>query len=214
MRTGSLDGSKSGRLGRFTASYRDMQDPGYFVHPSAIVDDGASIGAGSRIWHFVHVMAGAVIGRDCVISQGCYIGNVTIGNGVRIQNSVSVYDGVTLEDYVFAGPSCVFTNVMNPRSEVDRKAEYKPTLVKRGATIGANATIICGITIGEYAFIGAGALVRADIPAHAVVVGVPTRQVGWMCACGERIREQADITLTCSACGRHYQDVGDGLREI
>jgi len=128
------------------------------VHPSAVVDDGAQIGEGTKIWHFAHVMSGAVIGRDCVIGQGCFIGNVTIGNGARIQNNVSVYDGVTLEDNVFAGPSCVFTNVMNPRSEVDRKSEYQPTLIKKGATIGANATIICGLTIGEYAFVGAGAL--------------------------------------------------------
>lgn len=191
-----------------------MSEPGYVVHPSAVVDDGAQIGEGTRIWHFAHVMSGAVIGTDCVISQGCFIGNVTLGRGVRIQNNVSVYDGVTLEDFVFAGPSCVFTNVMNPRSEVDRKAEYRPTLVKRGATIGANATILCGVTIGEYAFVGAGALVRTDIAAHAVVVGVPTRQVGWMCKCGQPIRELADVTLTCKTCGRHYHAVGDGLSLI
>ena len=191
-----------------------MQEHGYFVHPSAVVDDGAQIGEGTKIWHFAHVMSQAVIGRDCVIGQGCFVGNVTIGNGVRIQNNVSVYDGVILEDNVFAGPSCVFTNVMNPRSEVDRKAEYQPTLVKRGATIGANATIICGLTIGEYAFVGAGALVRTDIAAHAVVVGVPTRQVGWMCVCGERIREAADVTLTCKACERRYHAIGDGLERI
>ncbi len=190
-----------------------MEEPDYFTHPAAIVDEGAQVGAGSKIWHFSHVMAGAVIGANCVISQGCFIGNVRIGDGVRVQNNVSVYDGVTLEDYVFVGPSCVFTNVINPRSEVERKHEYMPTLVKRGATIGANATIVCGVTLGAYSFVGAGALVRTDVAPHAVVVGVPTRQVGWMCACGERLRERAEITLTCGACGRRYQHVGDGLSE-
>ncbi|GAB4562635.1 MAG: acyltransferase [Haliangiales bacterium] len=190
-----------------------MEEPDYFTHPAAIVDEGAQVGAGSKIWHFSHVMAGAVIGANCVISQGCFIGNVRIGDGVRVQNNVSVYDGVTLEDHVFVGPSCVFTNVINPRSEVERKHEYMPTLVKRGATIGANATIVCGVTLGAYSFVGAGALVRTDVAPHAVVVGVPTRQVGWMCACGERLRERAEITLTCGACGRSYQHVGDGLSE-
>ena len=191
-----------------------MKEPGYVIHPTAVIDDGAQIGEGTRIWHFVHVMSGAVIGPECVIGQGCFIGNVTLGKGVRIQNNVSVFDGVTLEDYVFAGPSCVFINVMNPRSEVDRKMEYRPTLVKRGATIGANATIMCGLTIGEYAFVGAGALVRGDVAAHAVVVGVPVRQVGWMCMCGERIRELADVTLTCKNCSRRYHAVDDGLHLI
>lgn len=188
-----------------------MDKPGYQAHPSAVIDEGAHIGEGSKIWHFVHVMPGAVIGRDCVIGQGSFIGNVRIGDGVRIQNNVSIYDGVTLEDHVFAGPSCVFTNVMNPRSEVNRKEEFRPTLVKRGATIGANATIVCGITIGEYAFVGAGALVRTDIAAHSVVVGVPTRQIGWMCACGERLRESAEIILECETCGRSFQHLGAGL---
>ncbi|MEM9487997.1 MAG: acyltransferase [Myxococcota bacterium] len=191
-----------------------MEESSYFVHPTAVVDDGAQIGAGCKVWHFVHIMPGAVLGTDCVIGQGCYIGNVRIGNGVRVQNNVSVYDGVILEDYVFAGPSCVFTNVMNPRAEVDRKHEYQETIVKRGATIGANATIVCGVTIGEYAFVGAGALVRTDVPPHAVVVGVPTRQVGWMCACGERIREAADVTITCPACGRRYHAVRGGLEQL
>lgn len=191
-----------------------MQQHGYFVHPTAVVDEGARIGEGTKIWHFAHVMSGAVIGRDCVIGQGCFIGNVTMGDGVKVQNNVSVYDGVTLEDYVFAGPSCVFTNVNNPRSEVDRKEEFQSTLVRRGATIGANATIICGVTIGEYAFIGAGALLRTDVADHAVVVGVPTRQVGWMCACGARIREMADVTLTCKLCSRRYHALGDGLQQV
>jgi UDP-2-acetamido-3-amino-2,3-dideoxy-glucuronate N-acetyltransferase len=163
-----------------------MPTSDYFVHDSAIVDDGATIGAGTKIWHFVHVMPGAVIGGDCVIGQGCYIGNVTIGGNVKIQNNVSVYDGVTIEDDVFCGPSCVFTNVINPRSGVNRKAEFLPTLVKRGATIGANATIVCGATVGEYAFIAAGAVVRGDVPAHALMVGVPARRVGWMDENGNR----------------------------
>lgn len=188
-----------------------MDDRGYYAHPSAVIDPGARIGAGSKIWHFVHIMAGAELGERCVVGQGCFVGNVRIGDGVHIQNNVSVYDGVTLEDHVFAGPSCVFTNVMNPRSEIERKAEFQPTLVKRGATIGANATIVCGVTIGAYAFIGAGALVRTDIPAHSVVVGVPTRQIGWVCACGERLRERAEITLACPACDRRYHHHGDGL---
>lgn len=164
-----------------------MAPDDYFTHPSSIVDDGASIGPGTKIWHFAHVMAGAVLGRDCVVGQGCYIGNVTIGNNVRIQNNVSVYDGVTLEDDVFCGPSCVFTNVVNPRAAVSRKHEYKPTVVKRGATIGANATIVCGATIGEYAFIAAGAVVRGDVEPHALMAGVPAKRIGWMDETGNRL---------------------------
>ena len=159
-----------------------------YVHSSAVVDEGAILGFGTKIWHFSHVMGGAVIGENCVVGQGCYIANVHIGNGVRIQNNVSVYDSVVLEDDVFCGPSCVFTNVINPRSAVERKDEYMPTIVKRGASIGANATIICGATIGEYAFIGAGAVIRGDVLPHALMVGVPARQVGWMCQCGAVVR--------------------------
>lgn len=188
-----------------------MNERDYFVHPSAVVDDGARVGAGTRIWHFSHVMPGARIGAGCVIGQGCYIGNVTIGDGVHIQNNVSVYDGVTLEDHVFAGPSCVFTNVINPRSEVSRKHEYRPTLVRRGASIGANATIVCGATIGAYAFVGAGAVVRGEVAPHALVVGLPARRIGWMCACGERLGENTGDALACQACGRHYRPDGDGL---
>ena len=191
-----------------------MEESGYYVHPSAVVDDGAQIGEGTKIWHFVHLMPGARLGRGCVVGQGCFIGNVTIGDGVRIQNNVSVYDGVTLEDYVFAGPSCVFTNVMNPRAEFERKDAFQPTLVKRGATIGANATIVCGVTIGEYAFIGAGAVIRTDIARHAVMVGVPARQIGWRCVCGERIAEKASIALVCDSCGRRYEVADDGLHEL
>jgi len=167
-----------------------MAPADYTAHPSAVVDDGARIGSGSKVWHFAHVMAGAVLGRDCVIGQGCYIGNVTIGNNVRIQNNVSVYDGVTLEDDVFCGPSCVFTNVVNPRAAVSRKHEYQPTLVKRGASIGANATIVCGATIGEYAFIAAGAVVRGDVEPHALMAGVPAVRIGWMDEHGNRVAER------------------------
>ncbi len=159
----------------------------HFTHPSSVVDDGANIGSGTKIWHFSHVMAGATLGRDCVVGQGCYIGNVTIGDNVRIQNNVSVYDGVTLEDDVFCGPSCVFTNVVNPRAAVSRKHEYQPTVVKRGATIGANATIVCGATIGEYAFIAAGAVVRGDVEPHALMAGVPARRIGWIDENGNRL---------------------------
>ena len=149
------------------------------IHPSAIVDDGAQLGAGTRVWHFAHVSAGARIGQGCSLGQGVYVANdVLIGNNVKIQNNVSVYDAVTLEDDVFCGPSMVFTNVHNPRSAVPRKAEYRRTLVRRGATLGANCTIVCGTTVGEYAFVGAGAVVSRDVPAFALVVGVPARRVG------------------------------------
>jgi UDP-2-acetamido-3-amino-2,3-dideoxy-glucuronate N-acetyltransferase len=198
-----------------------MIERDYFVHDSAVVDHGAKIGPGTKVWHFVHVMPGARIGERCVIGQGCFIGNVRIGDHVHIQNNVSVYDGVTLEDHVFAGPSCVFTNVINPRSEVSRKHEYRPTLVKRGASIGANATIVCGVTIGEYAFVGAGAVVRTDVPPYALVVGVPARRIGWMCACGERLpegsagsagAESSEPVLVCAACSRIYARAGGGLQ--
>src|SRR5262249_8490302 len=183
----------------------DMSDT--FVHESAYVDEGAIVGDGTKIWHFCHVMARARIGRGCVLGQNVYVGNVTIGDDVRIQNNVSVYDGVTLEDHVFCGPSAVFTNVVNPRSEVSRKHEYRPTRVGRGASIGANATIICGATIGEYAFIAAGAVVRGDVPAYALMIGVPARQRGWMCRCGVRL----DAALVCPECGTRYQLDGDRL---
>lgn len=187
-----------------------MGSAGYTAHATAVVDDGARIGDGTRIWHFSHVMPGARIGRDCVVGQGCYVANVTLGDGVRLQNNVSVYDGVTLEDNVFCGPSCVFTNVINPRSEVTRKDEYRPTLVRRGATIGANATIVCGVEIGAYAFVGAGAVVREDVPARALVVGVPARRIGWMCDCGERLPPSEASELTCGACGRRFHLGEDG----
>ncbi|QOL52254.1 acyltransferase [Massilia litorea] len=158
------------------------------IHPSAIVDEGAELGAETRVWHFAHVCAGARIGEACSLGQNVFIANdVRIGNRVKIQNNVSVYDAVTLEDDVFCGPSMVFTNVHNPRSAVERKNEYRPTLVRRGATLGANSTIVCGVTIGEYAFIGAGAVVTRDVPAFALMAGVPARQIGWMSRYGERL---------------------------
>lgn len=161
---------------------------GVMVHESAIVDDGAEIGDGSRVWHFVHICGGARIGRNCSFGQNVFVGNqVRIGDNVKIQNNVSVYDGVTLEDDVFCGPSMVFTNVYNPRSAINRKDEYRPTLVKRGATIGANATIVCGSTVGAHAFVAAGAVVRQDVPDFAFVAGVPGRHLGWMSLFGERI---------------------------
>lgn len=160
----------------------------FTVHPTALVDAGARIGDGTRIWHWVHVCAGAELGRDCSLGQNVFVGNrVRIGDNVRIQNNVSVYDDVTLEDDVFCGPSMVFTNVVNPRAHVSRKDEYRPTIVRRGATLGANCTIVCGVTIGAYAFVGAGAVVTRDVPDHALVAGVPARQIGWMSSHGERL---------------------------
>lgn len=160
----------------------------YTVHPSAIVDDGAQIGDGSRVWHFVHVCSGARIGEGVSLGQNVFVGNkVTIGNKCKIQNNVSVYDNVTLEEGVFCGPSMVFTNVYNPRGLIERKDQYRDTLVKRGATLGANSTIVCGVTIGEYAFVAAGAVINKDVPAFALMAGVPARQIGWMSAYGERL---------------------------
>ena len=171
------------------------------IHPTAIVDEGAVIGEGSRIWHWVHVSGGARIGRDCSLGQNVYVGNdVVIGNNVKIQNNVSVYDAVRLEDDVFCGPSMVFTNVYNPRSNVNRKSEYRTTKIKRGATLGANCTIVCGVTVGEFAFVGAGAVVNRDVPAYALMVGVPARRVGWMSENGTRLeglgRVQDDTGVT------------------
>ncbi|MDP3699468.1 MAG: DapH/DapD/GlmU-related protein [Hylemonella sp.] len=180
----------------------------YTVHPSAIVDAGAQIGEGSRVWHWVHICAGARIGRDCSFGQNVFVGNdVVIGNNVKVQNNVSVYDAVTLEDDVFCGPSMVFTNVYNPRSAVIRKEEYRRTLIRQGATLGANCTIVCGATVGRYAFVGAGAVVNHEVPDYALVVGVPARQIGWMSEHGEKL----DLPLTgdaqtvCQHTGQRYE---------
>ena len=206
-----------------------------FIHESSYVDDGASIGDGTKVWHFCHVMPGAVIGERCTLGQNVVVMSGTrIGNNVKIQNNVSIYEGVELEDDVFCGPSMVFTNVINPRSHVSRKSEYKRTLVRRGTTIGANATVVCGVTLGEYAFVGAGAVVTKDVKPFALVTGVPARQVGWMCRCGERLgtgnREPGTgaasstqqsaprspfpvpSSLRCAHCGTSYTLVDDDLR--
>jgi UDP-2-acetamido-3-amino-2,3-dideoxy-glucuronate N-acetyltransferase len=184
------------------------------VHLSAIVDEGAQLGDGTHVWHFAHVCAGARIGAGCSLGQGVYVGNdVLIGDNVKIQNHVSVYDAVTLEDDVFCGPSMVFTNVHNPRAAVPRKAEYRRTLIRRGATLGANCTVVCGTTVGEHAFVGAGAVVSRDVPAFALMVGVPARRIGWMSRHGERLGLPASGQgeAACPATGEQYRLDGDTL---
>ena len=185
--------------------------PEAVVHESAYVDDGATIGAGTRVWHFCHVLGGAVIGERCSLGQNVVVMNGTrVGNNVKIQNNVSIYEGVELEDDVFCGPSMVFTNVLNPRAHVSRRHEYRSTRVRRGATIGANATIVCGTTLGEYAFVGAGAVVATDVADYALMVGVPARRIGWMCQCGERLPDSGEGT--CASCGSTYEPTPDGIR--
>lgn len=180
------------------------EDKKYFVHASSYVDEGASIGEETKIWHFSHVMSGAIIGKRCNIGQNVLISSrVSIGDNVKIQNNVSVYDNVKIEDDVFCGPSMVFTNVFNPRAHISRKHEYLDTLIKRGATIGANATIVCGHTIGEYAFIGSGAVVTRDVSAYSLVYGNPARQHGWMCQCGKKLNVRIK-PVTCQTCGDRY----------
>ncbi len=187
------------------------------IHETAIIDDGAIIGSGSRIWHWVHICGQAVIGQNCSFGQNVFVGNqVTIGNNVKIQNNVSVYDNVYLEDDVFCGPSMVFTNVYNPRAAIERKSEYRDTLVKKGATLGANSTIVCGVTIGQYAFIGAGAVVLNDISDYALVVGVPAKQVGWMSEYGEQLDLplKGNAEAQCNYTGQKYRLDGDRISKI
>ncbi len=183
----------------------------YFKHESAYVDDGAEIGDDTRIWHFSHVAAGARLGRGCVLGQNVYVApTAVLGDGVRVQNNVSIYDGVVLEDHVFVGPSAVFTNVVNPRSEITRKHEYRRTRVGRGATLGANATIVCGHDIGRYAFIGAGAVVTKTVTDFQLWLGVPAQHVGWVCRCGERLTLQEN-RARCTACSASYRLQGELL---
>jgi len=186
----------------------------YFAHESCYIDDGCVIGAGTKIWHFSHVMAGARIGNGCNIGQNVVVSpDVVLGDNVKVQNNVSLYTGVVLEDDVFCGPSMVFTNVINPRSHVSRKHEYQPTIVRRGASLGANSTVVCGHTIGEYAFVGAGAVVTRDVPPFAIVTGNPSRVRGWMCQCGVKLADGAapPASVTCRACGCAYRTHEGGL---
>jgi len=187
--------------------------PDYFAHESAYVDDGAQIGAGSKIWHFCHVMPGAVIGKKCVLGQGVNVDNgAVIGNNVKIQNNVSIYTGVVIEDDVFLGPSCVLTNVTNPRSQVNRHALYEKTLLRRGCTIGANATIVCGIIVGRYAFVGAGAVVTRDVPDYALMLGNPARQKGWMSRHGHRLgNPDNEGVMRCPESGFRYREADPGV---
>ena len=190
-----------------------MSQQAYFAHESAYIDDGCEIGSGTKIWHFCHVMSGAKLGQGCNLGQNVLVSSgVTIGNNVKIQNNVAVYTGVELEDDVFCGPSCVFTNVINPRSQIVRHSQYQRTLVRRGVTIGANATIVCGATLGRYAFIGAGAVVRGDVPDYALMLGVPARQRGWMSRHGHRLVDRnAAGELLCPESGWRYQEVEPGV---
>jgi UDP-2-acetamido-3-amino-2,3-dideoxy-glucuronate N-acetyltransferase len=186
---------------------------GVFVHPSAEVDDDVELGDDTHVWHFVHVSSGVRIGARCSLGQNVFIGRgVRVGDGVRVQNNVSIYEGVEVEDDVFIGPSCVFTNVRNPRSFVPRKHAYLLTRVRRGASLGANATIVCGIELGEYCFVGAGAVVTRDVPPYALVVGTPARHAGWMCRCGERLRGTGE--LACEACSTRYSIGPEACKEL
>jgi UDP-2-acetamido-3-amino-2,3-dideoxy-glucuronate N-acetyltransferase len=199
-----------------------MPEKNYFVHESSYVDDNVDIGEGTRIWHFSHIQSGAKIGKKCSIGQNVYVGsNVIVGNYVKIQNNVSVYEGVELEDYVFCGPSMVFTNILDPRSEFPQRGSdfYIKTLVKKSASLGANCTIICGITIGEYAFVGAGAVVTRDVPDYGLVKGTPAHLTAWMCACGKEkldltLDPDSDETAECRNCGRKYKKTKMNVKEI
>ena len=183
-----------------------------FVHPTSIIDDNVEIGEGTRIWHFTHIQSGAVIGKNCSFGQNVNVSNnVKIGTGVKVQNNVSIYEGVELEDYVFCGPSCVFTNDLTPRAKYPKgRAGYKKTLIKEGASIGANATVICGCTVGKWALIGAGAVVTTDVPNHALMIGVPARIRGWVCQCCTILSDD----LVCDECGRTYREISSGLEEV
>jgi len=186
----------------------------YFVHSTAIVDEPAEIGEGTKIWHFTHVMSGARIGRGCIIGQNVFVGSGAIlGDNIKVQNNVSIFDGVILEDDVFCGPSMVFTNVFNPRSFISRKKEFRKTLVRKGATIGANVTIVCGNTIGQYAFIGAGSVVTKDVPDYALVYGNPGGAKGWVCQCAEVITFRSGKAI-CKACGKKYRKDSTGVKPI
>ena len=188
-----------------------MSDKGFFVHESSYIDDNVKIGKGTKIWHFCHIQSGTVIGEKCSFGQNVNVSNnVKIGNGVKVQNNVSIYEGVEIEDDVFCGPSMVFTNDMNPRAKYPKgSAGYKKTLIKQGATIGANATVVCGHTVGRWAFIAAGSVVTTNVKDYAMMIGVPARQVGWMCECGEKLTD----SLTCHKCGRSYIETENGLAE-
>ena len=190
-----------------------MSEKNYFVHESSYIDEPSTIGEGSKIWHFSHILKNVTVGKKCNIGQNVVIGpNVKVGDNCKIQNNVSVYEGVELEDHVFCGPSMVFTNVFNPRSEVVRKDEYRKTLVKKGASIGANATVVCGSTIGEYAFVGAGSVVTRDVPAYALVMGTPARRTAWMCRCGEKLgKAKAGDVASCPACHASYAVAADHI---
>ena len=188
-----------------------LSEISYIAHQSAIIEPGAKIGPGTKIWHWVHIGSTAQIGSNCSLGQNVYVGNVVIGDNVKIQNNVSVYDSVVLQNDVFCGPSMVFTNVINPRSHISRKREYKQTLVKRGATIGANAVIVCGNTVGSYAMIGAGAVITKDVPDFALVVGNPGRRMGWICQCGIRLKV-SDGRAQCTACDLRYEVLDDRCR--
>jgi len=191
-----------------------MEEKKYFVHPSAIIDEPVEIGEQTQIWHFCHVMPGAKIGAQCVIGQNVFIGKgAVLGNRIKVQNNVSLFDGVTLEDDVFCGPSMVFTNVFNPRSFISRKKEFRKTLVRKGATIGANATVVCGYTIGQYAFIGAGTVVARDVPDYALVYGNPGRVKGWVCQCAVQIAFRKG-RAKCQACGKEYEMDENSIRPI
>jgi UDP-2-acetamido-3-amino-2,3-dideoxy-glucuronate N-acetyltransferase len=208
-----LDACERSLRGQAASVLVHQSAPRYFADQTAVIDSGSEIGEGTKIWHFSHVMPGARIGCNCNIGQNVVISpGVRIGDRVKIQNNVSVYTGVELEDDVFCGPSMVFTNVINPRSHVDRKHEYKRTLVRRGASIGANATIVCGVTLGRYCFVAAGGVVTRDVPDYALVMGVPAVQAGWVCVCGERLREANKVS--CSACGRKYSIEAGCCREL